>query len=198
MGIGGIAVTREVPVQFRYEGAGLVGEKRMELERRSGVCRGGVAEDRGRPAAVRYGERERRTHARGSGHRRQRQQGAVKSQRATEGARGLDDLARVLAGRLHPRRRGGHDPLHRVAAGEGCRRPGRHHRGSAGRREQFRDTLQHGLSGDRIPAHPAAPQADSGHGDGEDDRRPGRAVPCRSATSWASATRCRRRCSSSA
>ena len=31
MGIGGIAVTREVPVQFRYEGAGLVGEKRMEL-----------------------------------------------------------------------------------------------------------------------------------------------------------------------
>jgi hypothetical protein len=32
MGIGGIAVTREVPVQFRYEGAGLVGEKRMELD----------------------------------------------------------------------------------------------------------------------------------------------------------------------
>src|SRR5262245_43876682 len=32
MGIGGIAVTREVPVRFRYEGAGLVGEKRMELE----------------------------------------------------------------------------------------------------------------------------------------------------------------------
>jgi LmbE family N-acetylglucosaminyl deacetylase len=31
MGIGGIAVTREVPVRFRYEGAGLVGEKRMEL-----------------------------------------------------------------------------------------------------------------------------------------------------------------------
>ena len=31
MGIGGIAVNREVPVQFRYEGAGLVGEKRMEL-----------------------------------------------------------------------------------------------------------------------------------------------------------------------
>ncbi len=31
MGIGGIAVTREVPVQFRYEGPGLVGEKRMEL-----------------------------------------------------------------------------------------------------------------------------------------------------------------------
>jgi LmbE family N-acetylglucosaminyl deacetylase len=32
MGIGGIAVTREVPVQFRYEGPGLAGEKRMELE----------------------------------------------------------------------------------------------------------------------------------------------------------------------
>jgi GlcNAc-PI de-N-acetylase/NPCBM-associated, NEW3 domain of alpha-galactosidase len=32
MGIGGIAVTREVPVQFRYEGAGLIGEKRMELD----------------------------------------------------------------------------------------------------------------------------------------------------------------------
>jgi hypothetical protein len=32
MGISGIAVTREVPVQFRYEGAGLVGEKRMELD----------------------------------------------------------------------------------------------------------------------------------------------------------------------
>jgi LmbE family N-acetylglucosaminyl deacetylase len=32
MGIGGIAVTREVPVQFRYEGPGLVGEKRMELK----------------------------------------------------------------------------------------------------------------------------------------------------------------------
>ena len=31
MGIGGIAVNREVPVQFRYDGAGLVGEKRMEL-----------------------------------------------------------------------------------------------------------------------------------------------------------------------
>ncbi len=31
MGIGGIAVNREVPVQFRYEGPGLVGEKRMEL-----------------------------------------------------------------------------------------------------------------------------------------------------------------------
>ena len=31
MGIGGIAVNREVPVQFRYEGAGLIGEKRMEL-----------------------------------------------------------------------------------------------------------------------------------------------------------------------
>ena len=31
MGIGGIAVTREVPVQFRYEGTGLIGEKRMEL-----------------------------------------------------------------------------------------------------------------------------------------------------------------------
>jgi len=32
MGIGGIAVTREVPIRFRYEGAGLVGEKRMELD----------------------------------------------------------------------------------------------------------------------------------------------------------------------
>jgi GlcNAc-PI de-N-acetylase/NPCBM-associated, NEW3 domain of alpha-galactosidase len=32
MGIGGIAVNREVPVQFRYEGAGLIGEKRMELD----------------------------------------------------------------------------------------------------------------------------------------------------------------------
>ena len=31
LGIGGIAVNREVPVQYRYEGAGLVGEKRMEL-----------------------------------------------------------------------------------------------------------------------------------------------------------------------
>ena len=31
MGIGGIAVNREVPVQFRYEGAALAGEKRMEL-----------------------------------------------------------------------------------------------------------------------------------------------------------------------
>jgi hypothetical protein len=32
MGIGGIAVTREVPIRFRYEGPGLVGEKRMELD----------------------------------------------------------------------------------------------------------------------------------------------------------------------
>jgi LmbE family N-acetylglucosaminyl deacetylase len=32
MGIGGIAVNREVPVQFRYDGPGLVGEKRMELD----------------------------------------------------------------------------------------------------------------------------------------------------------------------
>jgi hypothetical protein len=31
MAIGGIAVNREVPVQFRYDGPGLVGEKRMEL-----------------------------------------------------------------------------------------------------------------------------------------------------------------------
>ena len=31
MGIGGIAVTRELPIQFRYEGAGQAGEKRMEL-----------------------------------------------------------------------------------------------------------------------------------------------------------------------
>ena len=31
MDIGGTRVTRELPVQFRYEGAGLVGEKRMEL-----------------------------------------------------------------------------------------------------------------------------------------------------------------------
>ena len=51
MGIGGIAVTREVPVQFRYEGAGLVGEKRMELNVVPAFARRGVAKDcRGAPA----------------------------------------------------------------------------------------------------------------------------------------------------
>ena len=94
-----------------------------------------------------------------------------------------------------------HRPLHRHAAGGAGARParaeGRSDRRQGARPHRLR-AVHPGLPGDRVPAHPAASQGDSGGDDGEGRRRRRRAGHQAWATSWASAIWCRRRSISSA
>ena len=116
--VAGTRIVRELPVQYRYEGAGLVGEKRMELNVVPSFAVSVspqivVVPEAGASAAGASGR------ARAARHRHQRLERPGLRHGSAQDARGLAGVAGDRGDTLHARRRVDDDALHGDAAGTG-------------------------------------------------------------------------------